>query len=734
MADPDAWPVICEKVDYDFKNVGFVCSAAASADGKLFAYGSQMGALHAIDEKTSTCITTGSQSQINSIIISKDRSTIYTSDIGGTLTVWTHDPKADKPWSASQKMKDSANPMVWTLELSPAENTLFAGGIGFQIYEKGDDGKWAMVSYPSQAAYIYASTLGIALADAQNILYTAGSSFDGSDTGPNIAIWRLAAADASGKRNLGAEGSCSLLEKFATGHTKVANCIKLGDGGQRMYTGGGDGCVRVWKVAYRADAAPALECLQTFQEAATMGNFMQMPQSLGVFEMGVSAFCLSSADTDIKVWSPTASSGCLQMVQQQKDPSAVVANSPGYIQAATVGAFAMSKGGTHLAMGGRDHGTVSEVRLVRPWKEWVRWAREAVTQIEAGVKDVEAIWKEAQDKPLALDASAMERVAFDLMSSANKSAATAGAVAAKMKTVLDAGRRQGSLSVEELRAPSHLSDEVCAAKRTVEKAAETARKGKEDRAAAVAAGEKQAQILAQRSRRCEGLPPGQLPPLEEGCKYHFFISHYQKNGGDQCMALKASLTKVYPDIGVWYDQDESPTEAGMREGVSGSETFMLFLTDGVLTRPAVQLEVREALRLGKPILLVHEQDERHGFAPMGTIIEQAPLDVRVVFQSTIAITYHREGDFRRVMLAKILRQSALPVPPSLAPGGGSGGAAAGGGAPEGGSGSGEVDPQRTAQLEAQIKELTSMVQSLKSEVDTLHAEHKMLKSAMCVLQ
>jgi hypothetical protein len=48
----------------------------------------------------------------------------------------------------------------------------------------------------------------------------------------------------------------------------------------------------------------------------------------------------------------------------------------------------------------------------------------------------------------------------------------------------------------------------------------------------------------------------------------------------------------------------------MKEGVSGSETFLVFLTSGVLTRYFVQLEVRTALALGKPVVLVHETDPR----------------------------------------------------------------------------------------------------------------------------
>jgi len=95
-------------------------------------------------------------------------------------------------------------------------------------------------------------------------------------------------------------------------------------------------------------------------------------------------------------------------------------------------------------------------------------------------------------------------------------------------------------------------------------------------------------------------------------KWHFFISHAQATGGDQaarlCDLLKARSFRV------WYDNDveEDINTVGMKEGAQRSKCFLLFLSKGVLTRPLVQLEIREALAAGKPIILVHETDERHG--------------------------------------------------------------------------------------------------------------------------
>jgi len=50
----------------------------------------------------------------------------------------------------------------------------------------------------------------------------------------------------------------------------------------------------------------------------------------------------------------------------------------------------------------------------------------------------------------------------------------------------------------------------------------------------------------------------------------------------------------------------------MMSGVQGSEVFFLFLSEGVMERYFVQLEIRQAFREGKYIMLMHEADERRG--------------------------------------------------------------------------------------------------------------------------
>ena len=62
---------------------------------------------------------------------------------------------------------------------------------------------------------------------------------------------------------------------------------------------------------------------------------------------------------------------------------------------------------------------------------------------------------------------------------------------------------------------------------------------------------------------------------------------------------------------VWYDnRADDLTKEGMLKGIEQAVAFVLFLSQGVLERPYCQMEIRHALALEKPIVLLHgERDE-----------------------------------------------------------------------------------------------------------------------------
>ena len=74
---------------------------------------------------------------------------------------------------------------------------------------------------------------------------------------------------------------------------------------------------------------------------------------------------------------------------------------------------------------------------------------------------------------------------------------------------------------------------------------------------------------------------GAAPTLQ----WHAFLSHFQRNGGDAVQALHEELTAR--GVRCWYDNAaEEITAESMEAGVQGSAVFLLYLTDGVLTRPS----------------------------------------------------------------------------------------------------------------------------------------------------
>ena len=64
-------------------------------------------------------------------------------------------------------------------------------------------------------------------------------------------------------------------------------------------------------------------------------------------------------------------------------------------------------------------------------------------------------------------------------------------------------------------------------------------------------------------------------------------------------------------LSAWYDnRAEDLTKEGMLKGVEEAAVFVLFLSMGVLQRPYCQMEIRRAIALGKPIVLLHGETVR----------------------------------------------------------------------------------------------------------------------------
>jgi hypothetical protein len=116
-----------------------------------------------------------------------------------------------------------------------------------------------------------------------------------------------------------------------------------------------------------------------------------------------------------------------------------------------------------------------------------------------------------------------------------------------------------------------------------------------------------------------GSPPSLIE--KDHCSPVVFLSHYQKTAQLQCAVLREAL--MGHGYSCFFDQDCAILNGEvMKEGVSESSLYVLFLSKGVLARPFVRLEAQTALDGGKDVALVLEVDPFHG----GTSLEAVMLE------------------------------------------------------------------------------------------------------------
>ena len=87
-------------------------------------------------------------------------------------------------------------------------------------------------------------------------------------------------------------------------------------------------------------------------------------------------------------------------------------------------------------------------------------------------------------------------------------------------------------------------------------------------------------------------------------KYTCFLSHYKVEAGAGARYMKDALGQMLGCPAYLDSSDLADLRELFKEGVHASEVIVLLLTDGLLTRPWCLLEIREAVRMQKPIVLL----------------------------------------------------------------------------------------------------------------------------------
>ena len=84
---------------------------------------------------------------------------------------------------------------------------------------------------------------------------------------------------------------------------------------------------------------------------------------------------------------------------------------------------------------------------------------------------------------------------------------------------------------------------------------------------------------------------------------------------------------------VWYDnRADDLTKEGMLKGIEEASAFVLFLSTGVLQRPYCQMEIRHAMALKKPIVLLHGESN----ARMPGLFDYFACSLRPAQRATLA--------------------------------------------------------------------------------------------------
>ena len=138
------------------------------------------------------------------------------------------------------------------------------------------------------------------------------------------------------------------------------------------------------------------------------------------------------------------------------------------------------------------------------------------------------------------------------------------------------------------------------------------------------------------------------------------MNHCQATGQDQCGKLKLHLEAA--GYSVWLDMSaDDLTASGMEEAVSQSRNVIIFLSDGIMSRPFCQAEQRWALHYGCNLIGLMEMDGRHNPAVIAKENESAPADLKRLFTQVDFNVYQRKGYLEKAMIEEVIKQRCHTV-------------------------------------------------------------------------
>ena len=89
-------------------------------------------------------------------------------------------------------------------------------------------------------------------------------------------------------------------------------------------------------------------------------------------------------------------------------------------------------------------------------------------------------------------------------------------------------------------------------------------------------------------------------------------------------------------------------------GVRAAKTFVLFLSEGIESRPFVHLEVREAIKANKEMVVIHEEDDKHGKFDFSKWKADAPEDLKTLLDNHQSVALRRVKHEREAFIEKLI--------------------------------------------------------------------------------
>lgn len=111
-------------------------------------------------------------------------------------------------------------------------------------------------------------------------------------------------------------------------------------------------------------------------------------------------------------------------------------------------------------------------------------------------------------------------------------------------------------------------------------------------------------------RKIDGRPPELI--LHKRMRWHLFLSHVWKSAQDQAAVIKRQLQIMLPGVKIFLDVDDMEDTGEVEAYVKQSQCLLFFYSEGYFVSAACRREIRHSLAHQKPLVIVHEADDKHG--------------------------------------------------------------------------------------------------------------------------